>query len=257
MQSGEEASFSATWGDDLRLDNLIINPVPDINETAGIEPAEFDRGLINTIHGLGFKTINSEMLFSIILVGFATVITAMMLRIFGNGSGKVWIIHSAAALMGIFCVLLLILKLWIFVLAIVLGTAMGRGGREFVDTFKSLARQPLKRRIPSTRSMSQKSGERQKPFDVITITDLTKNLQEKDDEMILATQEGTGLELAGDVSSESDVSEIGDVGSEVEESGIQESTGLDEAGDSSDSGDSSSDDSGDSGSSGDSGGDGE
>lgn len=106
---------------------------------AVVQPSEFDTGLKAAVAGLGFATPQSQFLFVLIMVGLGTILAAAATQFFGDGSGRVWMIHGFAALIGIFAVLLLFIELWAYSLALILGTVVARGGREFINTYRSLA----------------------------------------------------------------------------------------------------------------------
>ncbi len=102
-------------------------------------PSEFDTGLKAFVDSIGFRSPESQFMFALILIGIATVIGAGLTSIFGDGPGRTWFIHGLAVLVGVFTVLLLWLKLWIFAIAVIMGTFGVRGAGEFINTVKSLA----------------------------------------------------------------------------------------------------------------------
>lgn len=110
-----------------------------ITDTTGVQPAEFDTGLKATVSGLGFATPQSQFLFVLIMVALGTILASAATAFFGDGRGRIWMIHGFACLIGIFAVLLSFMQLWSYSLALILGTISSRGGAEFINTYRQLA----------------------------------------------------------------------------------------------------------------------
>lgn len=101
----------------------------------GETPAEFDSGLLAFISGIGFVTPESQFFFAIILVGLTTISGAAALKFMAPGRMKLIIVSSLAMLVGVFCVLLSMFDLWMYVLAVVLGGTIIKGGGDVRSTW--------------------------------------------------------------------------------------------------------------------------
>jgi hypothetical protein len=116
----------------------------EINITAAEvipEPPDFDSGLLEAITGLGFITPESQFFFAIIAVGITTVATGVLLKFMAPGRLKVLLIQVAAMLVGIFCVLLAMFDLWMFVVAAVLAGTILKGSQEARNTWAQMRSQ--------------------------------------------------------------------------------------------------------------------
>lgn len=142
--------------DSVYFDNLVWNDGNGtFNLTTQIPPAEFDTGIKNLAAGLGFISLESQLLFSLILIGLSEIAMAYFTGFFADGKWKVWTIHSVASTVGVICVLLGYLQFWILIIAIVLGGTIVSGGRETLNTFRSLAASVRGNRQPLAASTAQ------------------------------------------------------------------------------------------------------
>lgn len=126
------AGTSTVYFDDMGSD-VIIPETPTVNE-----PTEFDSGLIAFITGLGFVTPESQFFFSLILVGITLVSGGVGLKFMAPGRLKFGLVAGLTVLVGVFCVVLSMFELWMFVLAIVLAGTILKGSGEVRNTFREL-----------------------------------------------------------------------------------------------------------------------
>lgn len=104
-------------------------PIPSLGGS------EFDVGLEGTIAEFGFVSAESQMLFSMILVGMITVATGAGTKLLGSGKWKNWILLSTGILIGVMAVIIGFLDLWVMIVATMLGVFAVRGGGEAKNTF--------------------------------------------------------------------------------------------------------------------------
>lgn len=121
----------------LNLNNGATFTIEEPTET--LVGAEFDSGLTDFATGIGFRTEESKLMFSLILIAITEIIMAFLVGFFSPGKWQVWSIHAVAATVGTICWLLGYLNDWILIVGIVLGTTITNGARESINTFKSLA----------------------------------------------------------------------------------------------------------------------
>lgn len=93
-----------------------------------VAPSEFSNGLVAFATSIGFQTPESLMLFSLILIGLVTVITGISLKLMTSSRTKNLVIAGSGVLIAIFCVVLLLLDLWMLLVALVLGYTVAFGG---------------------------------------------------------------------------------------------------------------------------------
>lgn len=113
----------------------------------GPEPSEFDTGFVGFVESLGFKTIQSKMLVTIILVGLMTVMMGLSMRIMPASKMKNIVIGGTAVLVAIFCSILGFLPLWMMTLSLVLAGFTYQGFTDFKNTWSEVkgafARRPM------------------------------------------------------------------------------------------------------------------
>lgn len=137
-----------------------------INET--ITAAEFDEGLKDFASGLGFITDESKALFAILLIALTIIAMAFLTSFFGEGKWRIWTIHGIASGVGVVCVLLGYTEFWILVVGLVLSTTVVTGGRETVNTFKSLAFARSRERQPQPEKAAATPAKQDAPEPVET-----------------------------------------------------------------------------------------
>lgn len=106
------------------LDQICLDEGAGVVVGVTTEPGEFDSGLVRAVDSLGFRTQESQFFFSLVLVGIATVVSGVLLKVMGPGRLKVVLVSLIAGLTGIFCVLIGFFDLWMYFLAIVLAGAV-------------------------------------------------------------------------------------------------------------------------------------
>lgn len=114
----------------------LFEPTQVVVEEAAPQPAEFDEGLVTFMSGIGFASPPSQVMFSLILVGFATVVTGGAMKIMATGRSKNGIVTLVAVLVGLFCVLLGILPAWMFLISLILSVALFQGPQTYVNTWR-------------------------------------------------------------------------------------------------------------------------
>ncbi len=119
--------------------NLNDGATFEIDDSVPNVGSELDQGLKDVAAGIGFRSPESQMMFSMILIALSEIGMAYLTGFFSPGKWQNWVIHTIAATIGIVVVLLGYLEFWILLVAIVLGTTIVNGGRETLNTFRSLA----------------------------------------------------------------------------------------------------------------------
>ncbi len=112
------------------------------------DPTEFDSGLLTFINSVGFKTVESQFFFSILLVGIATVSTGVSLKFMSPSKLKLILISVTALIVGAFCVLLKLFDFWMYFTAMILAAAILQGVKEFKNTFIELKKYIESRNAP-------------------------------------------------------------------------------------------------------------
>lgn len=138
--------------DTASIDNLVWNDGNGtFNITTGpVTGSELDTGLKAFAAGLGFATADSQLLFSLILIGLTEILLAFLTGFFADGKWKVWTIHGVAATIGCICTLLGFMPFFVVIIGIVLGSTIVSGARETFNTLKSLARRVPGRPQPAS-----------------------------------------------------------------------------------------------------------
>lgn len=131
LQFDDDASWAGMNFDQWQFDG---GPIQEVE----LEPSEFDQGLQDFAIGLGFRTPESQILFSLILIGLSELLMAFLTSFFPDGKYKIWIIHGVASSVGIIVVLIGYLDLWIFLCAFVLSCTITMGAREALNTFRRI-----------------------------------------------------------------------------------------------------------------------
>lgn len=102
-------------------------------------PAEFDQGLETFIIGIGFVTPASQLLFALILVGLAIVIAGSALKVMTPGKTKTGTITSVGVAVAIFCVIIGLVPLWMFLVSSTLAVALFQSPQTFINTFREIS----------------------------------------------------------------------------------------------------------------------
>ena len=132
--------------DQLQFNGILPQSGPPEVETGG--PTEFDQGLKEFASSAGFITADSQLFFSLILVGLATVATSGTAKWVAPGRFKNYLVLGVGALVAVFCVLLGFLDLWMFIVPFMLAVFAVRGGSEFRSTFFEIRDAIAERRTP-------------------------------------------------------------------------------------------------------------
>lgn len=152
--SGSTGGGSTT----TRFDQFQYNGELPLTAPVLLEPAEFDAGFVAFVTDLGFASPQSQMFFTLILIGVVTVSGGAATRWMTPGKAKNWTTMSLGLLVAVFCVFMAFLQLWMMVLASVLGIFIVAGNKEIVNTYHG-----IKARVEALRGAepdAEPSGER-------------------------------------------------------------------------------------------------
>lgn len=130
LESGASCTITVDL-DDLGSDDACGLEVPIL----GAQPAEFDEGLAATIAEFGFVSAESQMLFSMILIGMATVATGAATKLLAPSKWKNWLVVGVGITIGTMAVIIGFLDLWVAIVATMLGIFAVRGAGEARNTF--------------------------------------------------------------------------------------------------------------------------
>lgn len=122
----QEGGVIVGWpGTHYAADASFVGPVAP--PTPGPEPVDLAEGLEDFAAGLGFKTVESQFFFGLLLVGIATVATGSAAKVMPPNRTKNYVIAGVAIAAGLFVVLLGFIDLWMFLLATILSVVVVRG----------------------------------------------------------------------------------------------------------------------------------
>lgn len=105
---------------------------------APVSPPELSQGFKDFVAALGIQTPESELFLTLLLIGLVMVVTGAGMKLGSSGRYKNATIAGAGMLVGVVCVLLFFLDLWMFIVAVVLGIVPLAGREQVQNTWNSV-----------------------------------------------------------------------------------------------------------------------
>lgn len=110
--------------------------------------SEFDSGLRAFAASAGFISQESQLFFSLILIGLVTVTTSGSSKWVAPGRFKNYLLMGAQVLVAVFCVIAAFLDLWMFLVAFMVGLFAVRGSQEARNTWFEMQEALARRNAP-------------------------------------------------------------------------------------------------------------